>query len=637
MPKHYTDILKECGYPTNTLVVDFETYWDKEYTLSKMSCMEYVSHPKFEVLGVALKYTGEHGDSPAMFLHDDRLQSITWQHHTVIMQNAPFDALILAKHYGVYPPYIIDVKDLSHHYNARQRHSLSTLAKQYGMGEKGRTENFQYVHRDMPPAMWDRLSEYACNDAELEYSLFCKLLPYLSNPAMELWIAHHTLELWTKPSLMIDKDYATDLCNKMQQEEEKIVASTNHTREEISGNKSFLSMLTSAIVESGEKPDDYLKLDKNGNKLAALSKNDDERELLINHPNEAVRNLCQARIAIKSWPLHIKRIDSLLKQSGCNNDMLSVPLCYYGAHTGRFSGTESINLQNLGARNSNSLINNIKGCIVAPPGKKLVIVDASQIEARVLAWLAGQLDLCDAFAQGRDIYCEFASKILSVTIRKPNSDDPTDIAAYYKWARDNAGKVPILACGYGMGPDRLLDYAGGAIDRNLATKLVMEYRGTYHLIPVLWRNIETCFKLVIQYGTTQATNGICFDTDGKGLVFLTLPNGRRLYYHDVKSTGEGLRVYNGLNKAWEPTWGGSIVENIVQAISRDILCEAIRELELVNIHTVLHVHDEIVCVVDEHIADAALTVITHYMPDPPEWGAGLPLAAEGHIGERYSK
>jgi len=304
---------------------------------------------------------------------------------------------------------------------------------------------------------------------------------------------------------------------------------------------------------------------------------------------------------------------------------------------------EKINLQNLSARNPHPLMQRIRQIIVAPEGMKLVVADASQIEARVLAWIAGQWDLIEAFANNEQIYCRFASEVLGKPVRKARKGDPPPVAKWLK-AQRNLGKVGVLGCGYGMGWERCLDYAkntyGVALTTEMAHAVVDHYRNTNQKIIKFWRDIEQAFKFVTRYPGQHCDldRGLHFRNEDDCTI-ITLPCGRDLRYPEARVTGTGyneqLKVYNHKEHKWTYVWGGYLTENVVQAMSRDLLAGAMLALEDVGVKIGLHVHDEIIAVAAKAEAESTLANMLTALRTSVGWAEGLPLEAEGRVCERY--
>jgi DNA polymerase len=667
--------LERAGYPTDVLVLDFELYFDDQISMKKMSTVEYIMHPESEVLGAAFTSIDpdEGSDSyldNTFWLPGSELseffERVNWDSVTVVAQNSAFDMSVLAHLYGIYPTHHIDLLGLARAWHTRTKNDLATLCKRYNLPDKGDTAEFkEYSHRNrwhkhtkkrdqskMPRlvcAMTDEqhaaLAEYALNDAMREWEAFTILMPRLSNPHTELRVMQHTIELFTRPRLVVDTGKAEELKCKMDAQISGALldlvwgADIDLTRKELGGN-AFEDTLWKAIEEAGDNPKRYTKpaKSKKGWKFA-IAKDDVERELLVNHENEAVRLLMAAKAAKDSWPLHINRVERIVNQSAVFGLRLAVPLKYWGAHTGRWSGGEKINLQNLGSR-GHELVNAVRELLCAPDGYELVIADASQIEARVCAWIAGQYDLLERFDDPTtDIYCEFASKVLGRPIRKPDDTMDAETYAYMKWARNSIGKVGVLGGGYGMGADKAVSYAKGEIDKDTAKRLIDTYRAENDKIKKFWDDIGAAFVYVAKYNKPCRLNGLQFYSYPDCDVVIQLPNGRELKYHRVRierdNWGDSIRVYNDIERKWDHFWGGHLTENVVQAMSRDILWGAIWKMEHAGHEIVHHVHDELIAMVPEGRGEEALATAIEFLSETPDWAPRLPLDAEGLVTTRY--
>jgi len=360
------EILQSAGYPGNFMVLDFETYFSKDYSLSKMSTWAYVIDDRFEVIGCGFKFCYGSESCPAQFAwakdlphffrccQDDN--GFNLENITVVIQNVQFDALILQEHYKISPKYMIDLKHLDAHFDSRRSHKLKDMAKREKLPAKGETKNFLGLHlADMTDEQRQAMYHYCINDIELEYALFKILLPYLTNPKIELKIARHTIDLYLKPRLNFDFELADKLVEDMQKYITEACEKTGLSAKKLSGNLSFVEALQAVLPKGESVPVKPHK--RPGKKMTALlgqpgvgpalAKTDDGCKLLLAHPKDEVRNLMEARQAVKSWPLHQKRILAMKELAKVCNGKLPVPLSYYG---GRFSGSGGVNLQNLGGR-----------------------------------------------------------------------------------------------------------------------------------------------------------------------------------------------------------------------------------------------------------------------------------------------
>lgn len=632
------DILQQVGYPTSTLVLDVETYHDKDFTLKKLSTYEYVTDKRFEVLGWAAKQ----GDRNSEFFRDIEPRGIDWLNTTIIHHNASFDALVLKHHYGIEPPFIIDTLDLARHIESRWKNSLAALCERHKLPAKGDTDQFKGLHKENFTDEQSRsLIDYATNDADRTYDLLQILLPKLSCPKTELAVMKFTRGLFLSPILRFNAEKAADLKQQMRKEITEAIERTGLIEKQVRGNKSFERYLREEL--DGEEPP--TKIGKKG-RILAIAKTDSGRTKLLAHPKESVRYLMEARVAVKSWPLHIRRIERMEKMALAADGKLAVPIRYYGAHTGRWSGGGGINLQNLPAR-GHPLINKIRSLIEAPPGHMLIILDFSQVEARDLAWLAHQDDLVQAFAEGREIYCEFATQFIGRKVRKPRKTDSEAVAKWYGKYRQ-MGKIGVLGAGYGMGANQCRVFAKNTYKIDLtpqdAERLIKLYRRRNKRIVKYWGEVERAFRRATQnpgsiYGLPY---GVKFFRDGNTTV-IQLPNERCLYYIGACVSGTTeypqLVMPNPMNPIEKiPFWGGYICENIVQASSRDILVETILRIEKeLNLKIALTVHDDISVVVPETDAEECLTKIEAIARTPPAWCKELPLDVESCISKEYKK
>lgn len=690
----YTEILKSADFPTEILVLDFESYYDVDYTLSKMSTVEYVADLRFEFTGLGFEILNHPKASGPKFItwpHVEwaiqRLQKLfgkSLHNCTLVAKNCKFDMLILAEKFGVYPAYPIDIEDLSRTYDSRMSQKLKDLAPYFKLDKpKGDTKQFKGLHYgEMSEQQRSNLAEYGRTDIEDETALLKILLPCVSDPKFELALARHTLNMYLKPVFELDYGLADEITKKMDTELERTLDSVHHTKKEISGTLSFTEILLAALsvlpvrenlpVKAGKPGKNMVALLGSPRVIPALAKTDEGFKQLLNHKDENIRNLMKAKVAIKSWPNWIKRVNSMVAQCKASGDKLRIPLKYYGGHTGRWSGTEKINVQNLGGRGRGTelhpLIGQVRNLLIAPDGYKLTIVDSAQIEARLLAWLAGQDDLVKGFADGEDIYSVFASTLFGEKVWKPTDEEKKTPEGSLANVRRGFGKDAILGCGYGMGANTFFErcrendslrllFDSGEYDWDFIDSLIKTYRKTYDRIPALWRSIEKAFRFVCKYpnqvmcyqltsplysnisdvkmyvhsGGTAANDKLVFWKSGL-TVNIQLPSGRVLYYHHAKVNSKGDISYDH-----GKLWGGTLVENIIQAIARDLLGYWILKCEKSDYPIILTVHDEVVSYSLDNDVEQTLQRMIDIVSTGPDWSTGLPLGAEGNISRCYVK
>ena len=332
-------------------------------------------------------------------------------------------------------------------------------------------------------------------------------------------------------------------------------------------------------------------------------------------------------------------------------------LMYHGASTGRWSGS-GVQLQNLpratvkdwdaanasltpiGPQTTGILSQMVRGTIVAEPGHRLIWADYAAIEARGVAWLAGQDDLVALFASGGKVYEAMAASIYGV--------DPSEIG------KDSVerflGKTVILGCGYSMGAVRFRQACaamGVHISEELAERAVKTYRAMYPQIPLLWRRLDDAAMAAVRRPNNDTVYGKIKFRCEKDWLLVRLPSGRKLFYREpriVEQAGPfGSRpalaymAVSSFTRKWqqERTFGGKLTENIVQGICRDLIAGAMLALEPRGYPVIASVHDEVICEVPN--AWGTQKEMIEIMCQVPAWAEGFPIAAEAKEGIRYGK
>ncbi len=650
--KTYKDILAEAGFPTTAIVLDFESYWTAEYSLKKMSAVEYVMDPRFEVTGLGL-WDGawSFGEGPEFIEPVDvewQLALIDWENTTIVGQNLFFDALILHEHYGITPKYTVDLIDLDRMWDARAPHSLEKMAPRWGLTKpKGDTKQFLGYHADdMPPDVYEKFVEYTLTDIELESDLFQKIMPIVvSRPEVEIPVAAHTLKMFLNTKFKVDMEQGKRLQTRMQLEMARAVSAAGKVlgfdcgHEDIS-TQVFIPAFTGVLERHGEKLPMKLSLEphkKTGKRelIPALAKDDLAMQELLAHPVEEIRILAEAKQAVGSWPSHIKRVRNIMAQANARGGMLGTPLKYHGGITGRWGGGGGINLQNL--------IEWMRMLLVAPEGYVLGLPDFSSVEARGLAWLAGQKDLIDAFAAGECVYSRFAEVLFQQPVHKPNkkTDSPEEIKRVTPLYR--FGKMGILGYGYGEGEktayikcitNPLLKpyFISGEYDRAFIGRTVTLYRSKYSKIPKFWSQLEAAWRFVTRYKDQSKVVGkLLFWAQGNA-TYVTLPSGRDLRYPEARVNAKGeLRFKYG------KIYGGELANHVTQGGCRDLLAEAILRLDNAEFDIALHVHDEVDPLLPIETAEEDLARAVKIMEIVPDWAKGMPIAVTGELSKCYKK
>ena len=280
----------------------------------------------------------------------------------------------------------------------------------------------------------------------------------------------------------------------------------------------------------------------------------------------------------------------------------------------------------------------IRTAFVAPEGKIFAVCDFSAIEARVLAWLAGESWVLEAFRAGKDIYCATASQMFGVPVEKHGVNGELR----------QKGKVAVLALGYGGGVGAL-DKMGGqrmGMTEDEEGETVRKWRNANPHIVAFWHDVEEAATRAIITQTEQPCGPVSFRMRD-GWLLCRLPSGRDIAYpragRTVNRFGAAAIAFDGVDQTtgkWVAleTYGGKLVENITQAVARDCLGEVIKTLDKgFGYPVVFHVHDEVICEVDKNLAGNALKLIQQIFAQAPSWAPGLPLRGAGYLTEYYIK
>lgn len=604
----------------NILTIDFETYYSQEYGLKKFTTEEYIRDPQFEVIGVSVQvnagepvwFSGTPADTYQF------LASFDWEHSLALAHNAPFDGAILNWVFGIKPKGWLDTLSMGRALHGTEvGGSLAVLASHYGLGEKG-TEVVNALglrRKDFPADQLARYGEYCKNDVALTWALFNAMGEF---PPTELRLIDLTVRMFTEPVLQLDKWTLQEHLGDVQRIKLTLMAATQLDKEMLMSNPRLADVLRGYGVEPPMK-----KSPANGKMTYAFAKNDEEFKALLEHESPTVQAVVAARLGVKSTleETRTERFVGIAKRGA-----LPVPLRYYAAHTGRWGGDDKLNLQNL-PRSSM-----LKYSIIAPDGYVILDSDSSQIEARTLAWLAGQDDLVQAFEDGEDVYKIMASAIYG----KPES----------KITKDErfVGKTTILGAGYGMGAAKFkaqLKTFGVDIELDEAKRIIDTYRQTYPEIPKLWRSATSALDAILQNQLT--TLGVGYKLQIHGSKGILLPNDLRLKYpnlrtrvHEEDNMKIELVYDTKKGKATIPNriYGGKVIENVCQALARIVIGE-----QMLNIakkyRVVMTVHDAIAIVVPEQQADTAMEYVEFCMRLRPKWALKLPLNCEAKYGKSY--
>lgn len=608
---------------SNIFTIDFETYYDREYSLTKMLTEAYVCDPRFEVILVGIKCNNR----PAKWITGTKpqigmvLQALELEKHGVIAHNMMFDGLILAHHFGIYPKFYFDTLAMAQVLYKPYLRSIALRSclehANLGIAKGTEVENMLGRTRDsLSHAELHRYGDYCTTDCDGEHALFKHLLPMFPKPELEL--IDMTLRMYLQPQLKL---HAGTLAEVHALAEAQTAQKINNlpagvSKDDVMSNVKLADVLKRYDVQlpiktsptTGEITYAFAKTDPGWKELE--EEYDDDPE---------IGPIIAARVAAKST-LAVSRSARLLEIAN-TRPWFRIPLRYYGAHTGRYSGMEKINAQNLPRIDKSRM----RFGVVAPKGHVVLAADLAQIEARITAWLAKQYSLLRGFANREDIYSDFATTAYGIETVKDRSPEDKK--------RRFVGKTCILGLGYGMSAARLkatLRKDNVKMDLLECQKLVDVYRTKYAQIPKLWRTLDSYIETMAT-GQGWAEFGPCMI----GHRHIKLPNDMVLLYPELKYLSNAKYVgwtYKYSNET-RTLWGGKLAENIVQALARIIVMDNMLEIRhSLQLRPALQQHDELDYVVRATEADAYATEIGRVMRKPPAWAPDLPVEVEINYG-----
>tara|TARA_R110002096_G_scaffold250137_1_gene442577 strand:- start:254 stop:1534 length:1281 start_codon:yes stop_codon:yes gene_type:complete len=422
--------------------------------------------------------------------------------------------------------------------------------------------------------------------------------------------------MYIEPTLDLDMGLLEGHLAYTKNIKDNLLRDANIERADLMSNPKFADILRAFDVEPPMKVSPTT-----GKETFAFAKSDEAFKALTEHADVRVQTAVTARLGVKSTleETRTQRFIDIAKRG-----LLPVPVRYYAAHTGRWGGDDKINLQNLPSRGPNAKA--LKRSIVAPDGYTIVEADSSQIEARVLAWLAEQEDLVTAFTNKEDVYKQMASRIYGVDEEDVNKDQRF------------VGKTTILGAGYGMGAVRFkeqLKNFGFDMDLDEARRVIDIYRNANSQIHRLWRDAQNTIATLDRGDATPLGVGDLIESVPDESA-LRLPSGLLLRYSDLSAeqTDKGYEYSYRTRRGRTRIYGGKVVENVCQAIARCIIGEQMLEVAR-RYKVVLTVHDSIVCCVPDADVEEAKIYVEQCMRAVPDWAKGLPVDCEAGVGKSY--
>jgi DNA polymerase len=588
-----------------TYAVDFESYYDGECSITTLGPRGYFSHPQFDAYMVTI--VGDDG-----FVYAGCPRELDWamlDGNVVLSHNASFDESLYL--YGVEAGWFNPCSPAEWHCTADMtaflglpRSLKNASAAVFGMEVNKTTRDNMKGKQwgSMTDDFKKEVTEYAIVDSELCLRLWKELSDRWPQTERNISVLNRKVG---QRGLPIDttllKTNLEQIRTELFNAEQSIPWIGDHTP---LSRKAFNEQCRAQGIEPP----------------ASLAAGNEEADKWF----AAFQDACPWARAVQNY----RRINAFLRKLEAFDNGTMPDGRYYGGlmycganPTARFSGSGgNLNLQNLPRDEMFGV--NFRHMIKPKDGYKLIVADLSQIEVRTLCWLADDYKALDLIRESDDIYHAFG---VLLGLHNPDYGPLRD---YDKQLRHKVKSI-ALGCGYGMGAAKFSTFSGMPLEE--AEKAVRLYRDRMPMVPKFWRSLD-------QDMATACAVGEPFQ--------LELPSGRALRYGKIKRMKEvgsvnrfryiGKIVRNGQMRDF-PLWGGILTENMSQGLARDIFSDMMLRVDAAGYPVILHVHDEMVCEVPEAEAENALAKIMEIMSIPPMWIPDIPVAAEGHICDLYSK
>jgi DNA polymerase len=583
------ELAAACAAPE--VALDFETAYGSGYSVQELGYSAYVRDPRFRALMVAVS-NGQHSaachpqDFPWHALHGKIL----------LAHNAAFDLAVFERlrELGIIPP---TIQPLAWHDTA----ALCTYAgAPRALDEAADVLLGLKIDKAVRQRManggdlFDAVDDYAATDAKAAALLWQKLAPHW--PERERRLATLTSTMGFR-GITLDQDRARKAFEGLETQADSARMALPWFPKQAAGSTKAID----AECKRHNIPPPDTTSAKDGAFDAWLEQHGETEPARYIRLVQEIRSLNRAARVLETMLSRVRpdgRIDA--------------HTMYFGAATGRWSGGgHGLNLQNLNRAEAGNA--DLRACLVAAPGHKLVIVDLAQIEPRCLAWMAGDRAWLDLIRAGMNPYEAHARTAHGWSGTKLKSERPTLYALC---------KAERLGLGYGCGQDKFVTVAkalgGLTITVEESRKIVQDFRRTNPAITGLWNRLEAAFKR--RHGQDYR---------------LPLPSGRKLRYFDVDAEDMTAAVVRGGPRY--SFYGGKLCENLIQAMARDVFAEGLLRVEDAGLNPILTVHDEVICEVPEAAAADALPEIIRLMTVSPVWAPDLPIEAEGCLADHYRK
>lgn len=618
--------------------IDFETYYDNDYSLKKMSTTDYIYDPRFEMQLIAIKsyVRGKLQNTKVLVgLAEFKkwLKTINPATSAMLAHHTHFDGLIAYVHGGAkFKAYVDTMAFANATMSIKIPRSLVGLCAAFGRTAKTFGQALVDVKgvrlKDMTNKQLSDFKRYAGDDIDDTWFILEKMLPYVPGPQSQ-W-ADIVIRMYTNPVILLNEQKLSQLHSDELARKQALLDNLGMDKKTLMSNDKFADALIAVGVEPPRKTN------AKGDITYAFSKTDVEFKELLEHENDDVRTLVEARFDVKSTSVETRALRLLNRVPYGPQPVYMKP---FGAKTQRLAGGDKVNWQNMKRGSA------LRTAITAPKGYTFIIADEAQIEARLNAYCSGQWDIVEAFANDEDVYAIAAEGVYGRKINKV--DDPLERFV---------GKVSVLSLGYGAGPPKFqnmlkLGLFGPpvVIDDETAAKIVKAWRKKNNAIANNWRatinNMRIGFTSVPVSHNVMSYQGVKSGDTLNG--YAVLPSGLAIRYDDIHYDGNDMSYLSeyrvlrdgGVRDKRTRLYGGLAVENQMQALAAIIVADSALAIQRAHSKSrlVLQVHDELVIAVPKREAKRIAHDVHDLMTQPPPWAKDIPLACEVHISDIYDK
>lgn len=656
------------------LTLDWETFFTQTYSLKKMTTEAYIRDPLFKENICGFKHNG----LPAFWLPREHAieyihECIDWPNTALLCTHAQFDAAILYWRHGISPGFILDTIPMSAIVDGpKVSHSLEECMKRHNLGIKRKEILLNNIGKHLEDFSADELAlygQYCVEDCEGEYALAQVYMKHCTE--QQLRLIDLKTRMFTEPVFQGDIDLLAQAVVDEQQRKEALLTKCGYDKKLFGSGPKFAAILAlhgrTAPTKLGKpNPDGSPKT------IFAFAKTDPGMQELLEDPDEDIRFLAETRLSVKSTIIQTRAQRFL---DCARRGALPVYIKSNGTHTQRASAGDGMNWMNLTSVNKkNPQMTVIKRSILAPPGCVVVSADSSQIQARLASWLAGQTDKLEAFAQGRDVYSELATRIYGRHVdRKARPEEdfiPGQVGkigelsfifqqgwftAATNFLKGHLGAPPIQFTQKDMDVMRIdptrflnnphnvrrvsempsrLELGDLLVHCAVANGIVQMWRNANPMISDskqgLWATMEGVINAMIA--------GTRVNFGPRGVLYaekecIVAPSGARLNYPGLQRSDDGASYWDG--RARVHLYGGSATNNVVQLLEQEIIGAQMLVIHEAGWKVATECYDNIVCVAPEEQAEQCREFMAATMKTRPWWGQDIPLATDSGVGKTW--